>query len=69
MKKEVVEMEGRVVVYIKDEDGSVMLVQPFDPRTGKPFESEDVANQWADEMIALMLPAEEGNTEDTITEG
>jgi len=65
MRKEIVTIDNRITVFIKDDDDNVILVQPFNPTTGLPFKDELEANQWADDMIALMVPPETTETTET----
>ena len=62
-----------VTIYKVDDSGKeeVLLVQSFNPETGKPFSSEEEANTWADDMIALMVPSaiEEEVSEESTSEG
>ncbi len=62
MQEEIIVNDGRITVFIKDDDGSVILIQPFNPMTGSPFKDESEAEQWANDMIALMGSSEPTDT-------
>ena len=52
---EILSGENGYVVHIYN-DTDLLIIQPFNPETGKPFLTEDEAKAWAEDFISLMVP-------------